>query len=189
MAVTRPPRYYGEPTAPVRVQIIGGQIVLANLVKAEAKHAMALERGLVKAGLWLMRKSQEIVPVDTGYLKSTAYTLKKGYALRTVVYVGYTASYAIYVHEILTARHTPPTKAKFLEGVARSRYFQIHKIIAQELAGEGSQDYTTRGGVGLRPTALHPASDPLMRAPRKRSAILRDLGASLRRMINKGRGR
>ena len=35
------------------------------------------------------------------------------------VSVGYTAAYAIFVHEVLTNKHNPPTQAKFLEQPAR----------------------------------------------------------------------
>jgi len=35
-----------------------------------------LEKGLLTAGLFLQRESQKLVPVDTGNLKGTAFTLK-----------------------------------------------------------------------------------------------------------------
>ena len=47
--------------------------------------------------------------------------------------VGYTASYAIYVHENLTAHHKPGKQAKFLEAPARQLHDQIAAIVAQEL--------------------------------------------------------
>jgi hypothetical protein len=60
--------------------------------------------------------SAKICPEDTGRLKKSRYssvirTGKWGIDAR----VGYDTEYAIYVHEILDARHAPPTRAKFLE--------------------------------------------------------------------------
>lgn len=47
-----------------------------------------------------------------------------------VVAVGYTASYAIYVHENLESRHAEGTQAKFLEQPAREIVRDLGEIIA-----------------------------------------------------------
>lgn len=49
------------------------------------------------------------------------------------VVVGYSASYAIYVHEDLTAKHKPGKTAKFLERPARMMKKELQRIIADAL--------------------------------------------------------
>lgn len=95
----------------------------------------AFVRGAKKAGLALQRESQKVVPVDTGNLKNSATTRvddsNKGFDAQ--VTVGYTANYAVYVHENLTARHAPGKTAKFLEGPAREMRAEIANIIEAEI--------------------------------------------------------
>ena len=90
----------------------GVKQILKNLRKVSADKQAALERGLVKAGLTLQRASQKVVPVDTGALKNSAYTRKQGSGAKVSVIVGYTQSYAIYVHENLESRHNKGKIAK-----------------------------------------------------------------------------
>lgn len=47
--------------------------VLAALVATAAKAGVGLQKALVIAGLRLKRESQELVPVDTGNLKGSAF--------------------------------------------------------------------------------------------------------------------
>jgi hypothetical protein len=104
-----------------------------RLAKIRSKHEKGLERGLVKCGLLLQRTSQKIVPVDTGNLRASAFTRKEPIASQIIVTVGYTASYAIYVHEILTNRHKPGKQAKFLEWPARYLQPDFRRIIKEEI--------------------------------------------------------
>lgn len=91
--------------------------------------------GLKTAGLFLQRQSQGLVPVDFGILKASAFTRAEGEGFSTVVLVGYTAFYAMYVHEMVEMKgkgkpRRAPSKgnywdpagrgqAKFLEAPAR----------------------------------------------------------------------
>ena len=59
--------------------------------------------------------SQRLVPVDTGYLKSSGKVVKNSIGTYSVIY---TAPYAVYVHEIIDNQHKFPTQAKFLEDAA-----------------------------------------------------------------------
>lgn len=72
----------------------------------------ALERQMIAHQI--LQRSQELVPVATGYLKSTAYINPYG----TGYVIGYSAPYAVYVHEVEWAAHKFPTQVKFLEGAA-----------------------------------------------------------------------
>lgn len=47
--------------------------------------------------------------------------------------VGFTASYAIYVHEDMTARHAAGTRAKFLEEPARGKQHEMRTIVKESM--------------------------------------------------------
>lgn len=79
---------------------------LALDAKAE-QYASGMQAGLGKAGLYLLRESQRLVPIQTGNLRGSGFVRRQPgtSGLQTVVLVGYTAEYAIYVHENLDAYH------------------------------------------------------------------------------------
>lgn len=79
--------------------ITGVAEVLKNLKERTVALSEGCNRGLRKAGLRLQRESQRVVPVDYGILKASAFTRSEGAGFQTEVTVGYTARYAIYVHE------------------------------------------------------------------------------------------
>lgn len=95
----------------------------------------AFERGTYKAAKFLLEKSLEIVPVDTGrlYRSGTVNKNRTGQGRRTVATVKYKAPYAIYVHEDLTARHKPGKTAKYLERPARIYRSEMRAIIEKEV--------------------------------------------------------
>lgn len=126
--------------------ITGVQNVLANLKKRQAQMGEGLSKGLSIAGLKLQRESQRLVPVNFGVLKNSAYTRKIGSGFNTKVYVGYTASYAIFVHEAVgmvlqgqarvggKGRYWDPqgrAQAKFLEEPARRLGPELRAIIRE----------------------------------------------------------
>ena len=115
------------------VKVTGVEAILRNLTRTKQQQAKGMERGLVKAGLMLQRASQKVVPVDTANLKKSAFTRKEKSGFSTVVLVGYTANYAIYVHEDLEASHKPGKIAKYLERPAREHAKEIRAIIAREM--------------------------------------------------------
>ena len=59
---------------------------------------------------FIMALLQEYTPVDTGELLSSLY--------RRHNVIGFSAPYAVYVHEQIDNLHKPPTRAKFLEDAA-----------------------------------------------------------------------
>jgi len=86
--------------------IKGLNTVLGNLRRAKNVVASGVGRGLKKGGLHLQRKSQEIVPVQLGNLKNTSFCRNVGgVGFDTDIVVGYTADYAVYVHENLDKLH------------------------------------------------------------------------------------
>lgn len=86
------------------------------------KDAMNIAEGLRKAAHIILKKSQELVPVDTERLKKSGRVEVKGTGLNTEARVVYDAPYAVYVHERLDQAHEPPTQAKFVtEAIRRTR--------------------------------------------------------------------
>lgn len=95
--------------------------------KATAK---GLRVGLLKAGLFLQRESQKLVPIDTGALKASANTRIEGEGLDSSVVVSYGTEYAIYVHENLEAHH-PVGQAKYLSTPLTEKREALQKIVIQ----------------------------------------------------------
>ncbi len=119
---------------------------IANLNREIRRIDQRSFAGLIKAGLFVKARSQEEAPVDQGTLLNSAfiYSFKtmKGYG----VYVGYTAAYAVFVHENPRAGKTEglsPSgnryktwagagKWKFLEDPVKNNVRTILEIIRQE---------------------------------------------------------
>ncbi len=79
--------------------ITGVKTVIKNMKLKTALMAAQNGFGLKAAGLFLQAASQRLVPVDLGNLKASAFTRAHGFGFGTEVEVGYTAAYAVYVHE------------------------------------------------------------------------------------------
>jgi hypothetical protein len=75
---------------------------------------LKVKRGMNKAADYLMERSLEVCPLDTGFLRSSIYKKNAGTFLAPDVQVGYSAPYAIYVHEDPEPLH-PIGDYKFLE--------------------------------------------------------------------------
>lgn len=93
--------------------------VLSNLKRAGKKVAAGVERGLKKGGLHLQRCSQKIVPVNMGNLKGSSFCRSiGGVGFATDIVVGYTAKYAVFVHEDLNKAHGEAFNVKYAEKIA-----------------------------------------------------------------------
>jgi hypothetical protein len=101
------------------------------LAKHRHKSAKGLRVGLLRAGLFLQRESQKIVPVDTNALRASANTRAEGAGFDVAVVVSYGTDYALYVHENLEARHKPGKSAKFLEKPIREKRKRIQQIAVE----------------------------------------------------------
>jgi hypothetical protein len=134
--------------------ILGLNFVIRNLIGSQQRLAVGLQRGLKRAGLKLQRESQKLVPIETGALKASAYTRAFGAGFSTKVAVGYTAAYALPVHEAVAmklkgqlrgapeghpgyrGRYWDPqgkAQAKFLEQPARRMARQLRQEILFEM--------------------------------------------------------
>ena len=128
-------------------RVHGVQGVLKNMKGSQQSTIDQVAGGLRRAGLLIQRESQQRVPVNTGQLKNSAFTRRTG---PLEVRVGYTAAYALYVHENVEmklkgqprpltsdgtsqGRYWDPQgrgQAKFLENAYRENLAKIRSIIA-----------------------------------------------------------
>ena len=76
----------------------------------------------VEASSWeemrlVMNESQKLCPVEFGFLRGSGYVSDPIITAdgTILISIGYSSEYAVYVHEIVTNYHKPPTMAKFLE--------------------------------------------------------------------------
>lgn len=115
--------------------VTGVQQVVNRLRRHADATDRGIERGVVRAALFLQRESQLIVPVDTGNLKNSAATRKQGNGWRTVAQVMYLSPYGLFVHEDLEARHKEGKEAKFLEKPARTKGSQMVRIVRDSIIG------------------------------------------------------
>lgn len=106
-------------------EVKGYDQVIANLNKEVARIEGATMEGLMEAGLKVLKVAQERTPVDTGNLKNSGFVRKQG---KLGVTIGFSAAYAIYVHENLEAHHDTG-QAKFLESALRDNRAAILRII------------------------------------------------------------
>lgn len=126
----------------------GTDEVLRNINAAVKKMKGNVEAGLLFGAGYLKKESQKLTPVVTSYLRNSAYV--KPYKKRKKVgaEVGYTADYAVYVHEDAekekrraARRGTPHPKGrvirshvgywKFLETPLKEKSRQIIAIIRE----------------------------------------------------------
>jgi hypothetical protein len=103
------------------VRLVGADKLRKALATAQKRHEKGIERGLKKAGLYLQRMSMLIVPVQFGILRASAFTRHTGRGFQTEVRVGYTAAYAVFVHENPRAAHGKEFNEKHADKIAAAR--------------------------------------------------------------------
>ena len=113
------------------IRVRGIERAKRTIEKLRKENPNKLARGLHNAGRFLKQESKKLVPVDTGYLKSTAYFRVIKRVKSVNLDVGYTAPYAVYVHEILTNFH-PIGQAKYLEEPARQYREHMKYLVLKE---------------------------------------------------------
>lgn len=113
--------------------LLGLKNAMARKIK---KHASGYERGIGKATRYVLGMSKRIVPVRTGYLKSTAFWEVKGSGFDAVGHIGYSAEYAIYVHENVHHSFKKGKSAKFIEKPIEQNKAKIVEMIVEEMRKE-----------------------------------------------------
>lgn len=79
--------------------------------------ALVVQDALNEYGKNVYDASQELVPVDTGFLQESGYLDVQSNANGDLptIQIGYTAPYALYIHENLELNHPNGGTAKYLE--------------------------------------------------------------------------
>jgi hypothetical protein len=110
----------------------GLEEVISNLNKAVDEIKGKTSRGLIKAAWVIIKEARKLAPKDTGFLRRSAFVRwKKGAVLTEGVSLGFSAFYAIYVHENLQAKHTTGFP-KFLEWAILFKQAEVLALIAEE---------------------------------------------------------
>lgn len=92
-----------------------GFVELTNkLNKSVSQISDTVQSALLDCGNDLQQKAQDLTPVDTGALRSSAFTESDRQGKNPSVIVGFEEEYSIFVHENLEAHHNIG-QAKFLE--------------------------------------------------------------------------
>lgn len=135
------------------MEIQGLPQLIRSLKQFGDKAAKGIERGLVRAGAHLLRESMIEVPVDLGFLRGSSFARKTGMGFDTTVQVGYSAAYAVFVHENMDALHGEAyntayadeittgsknsrgkkQKAKFLEDPMKREQVRLLQIVKAEV--------------------------------------------------------
>lgn len=125
--------------------------VLSNIDKVKAQFGSGFKKGLTRAALHLQSASQKLTPVDTGNLRASAFTRVTGSGMAAKATVGYTAFYALFVHELvemkLKGQPRPggrghfwdpqgKAQAKFLETPMRTEKDKLRQLIRDGINGE-----------------------------------------------------
>ena len=130
----------------LNMAVTGAQQVIRNIKAREKAMANGCERGLKLAGAYLLGKSKKMVPVEYGNLKASGFIRATGHGFKTNVNIGYTAFYAIFVHENVkmswkgNPRESgigvywgPRGQAKFLERPAREESKTMRTMIRDSI--------------------------------------------------------
>jgi bacteriophage HK97-gp10 putative tail-component len=111
--------------------ITGLSSLKANIAREIKRKRDKLYTGLVKAGMYLQAQSMRVVPVDYGNLKASAFVASPMGMMdggnKIIVEVGYTASYAIFVHEDPDAAHGAAFNAKYAVELAHAKALRRKK--------------------------------------------------------------
>ncbi len=96
----------------------------------------AIKVAVNKFGHYVLGEAQELCPVKTGFLMASGFaTPPTGDGTATSMEIGFNASYALYVHENLTAVHSQG-QAKFLETAMNNHAAELPSYVLQELQKE-----------------------------------------------------
>lgn len=98
--------------------IFGVTAFLSKLNKEAQRRSQAVQTGLKRCGALLLRESMMIVPVDTGFLRRSGKVVATGVGNTTVVQVGYSAAYSVFVHENLDVAHGEAYNTKHADAIA-----------------------------------------------------------------------
>lgn len=123
--------------AKVVAGIKGIETVRRNLNRQIGKRRIASMKGLLLAAAYIrqdMEQTPPLIPVDTGNLRASWF-VKPGMALdHPFVQMGFSASYAIFVHEVQWKQgKRPGSGPRFFQSALNRNRRKVTKIIATEM--------------------------------------------------------
>lgn len=95
-------------------KVEGVPALLRSLEEVKRDYQKAIGAGLKEAGLFILLKSQELVPIEYGNLRGSGFVRSSGSGIKTEVRVGYTAEYAVWVHELVESLHGAAYNAAYI---------------------------------------------------------------------------
>lgn len=154
-------------TRTIDMTLTGGEDLLDMMVAGGKNITMFAGQMLYRyANDVVFYRSQQLVPVDTGALRSSGHVTKPvvsgGRVMVKVGYGGSAAPYALYVHEDPDARHALPTQFKFLE----KPMVETYAAFSNEFARELKQFFVRRSG----PTVPYTETPEAPQSPQSPSA-------------------
>jgi hypothetical protein len=105
----------------IQTVVEGLNKALGSIKKDKDAKAKGFEAGIVEAAYFIFRQSLILVPVDKGLLRASGQVRQDGHNFDTVMYIEYTAAYAIWVHERLDLAHGAVYNRKYAEDIAAGR--------------------------------------------------------------------
>ena len=112
-----------------KVTISGLDQVLKNLNNEIKRIQFTTKAGMRQAALLVKGRAQRLTPVDTGNLKGSTYVEVFNTPHGWGAEIGYTAYYAVFVHEINKNYRSPGTGWKFLERALSQSQKEILEIL------------------------------------------------------------
>ena len=121
-----------------RMKIEGFKELEMAQARAFSRYQRGYVAGLQKGCDMILKASNKICPIDTGELRQSGYTQVTGTGFNARGYVGYTAPYAVYVHENVHHKFKAPgTGAKFLEKAIQRLGSRIPNMIRTSMQKGG----------------------------------------------------
>lgn len=118
----------------VTVEVKGTTVALGDIRGVRKAVEAGVERGLKKAGLYILQEAQELVPVDKGDLRRSGFTRAKGKGFQTEVRTGYTDAKAVEVHENLDYRHGEEFNKAYIYTTTDSKGRKQHNWTPEAIA-------------------------------------------------------
>lgn len=120
----------------VWMEVVGVPELQEAMRAQERAMAAAWSMALKAGALLIQRDSVKRTPLEFGTLRKSCGTRAMGAGWETEVMVFYTASYAIYVHEILSNNH-PIGEAEFLKKAVVTQANAVQELVKQIMEKHG----------------------------------------------------
>lgn len=111
----------------INIDISGVPEVQAAMTRYSKDAGEKFEKTMLLAGLIIQGEAQRRTPVDTGLLRNSARTNKRGKSFQTEITVNFNTAYAVIVHEVTYYNHIIG-EAKFLENAVNAKLSEIRDL-------------------------------------------------------------